>query len=173
MVMRAFARAAALVAALLVVWQCRGVAAKKLDGELTLSSTVTEQYIAKFSFSSGIMGKINGDFLVSAAYLQQRPMWLLRSRQARFQSLQVAVYNQEAWDTYNKMVKTGSLCVERIQAATFQTLVPMSMPDDHDGTEDVPFDLGHQITPEENSHYWCVRALLLATPDCSNTTPLS
>lgn len=138
------------------------VTGKKVIGDLTLDSAVTEQYISKFSFSSGVEGKIDGDFKVSAAYLQQRPAWLMRSRQVRFQSLQVAVYNQDAWDNYHEMIRQGSLCVERIAAATFQTLVPMHIPRDHDGSDDVPFDLGHEITPEENSHYWYIIAA-----DCS------
>ena len=139
-----------------------GCDAKKIAGTLTLDSAVTEQYVSKFSFSSGVAGKIDGDFMVSAEYLMQRPAWLMRSRQIRFQSLQVAVYNQDAWDNYHKMVREGSLCVERIQAATFQTLVPMAMPHDHDGAADVPFELDHEITPEENSHYWYIIAA-----DCS------
>ena len=70
------------------------VDAKKVAGQLTLDSMVTEQYISKFSFSSGATGKIDGDFLVEAAYLAQRPAFLMRSRHVRFKSLQVAVYNQ-------------------------------------------------------------------------------
>jgi hypothetical protein len=144
-------------------WWCAPLAeAKKIFGELTLDSSKTEQYVSKFSFSSNVKGKIDGDFLVSREYLDQRPAWLMRSRMIRFQSLQVAVYNQDAWDNYNRMVREGSLCVERIQAATFQTLVPMSVPHGHDGAADVPFDLGHDVTPEENSHYWYIIAA-----DCS------
>lgn len=149
-----------LAVGLLALTVC--IDAKKVEGELTLDSATTEQYISKFSFSSGATGKIDGDFLVSRAYLEQRPAWLLRSRQIRFQSLQVAVYNQEAWDRYHTMIKEGSLCVERIQAATFQTLVPMSVPRNKGGEADVPFELGHEITPEENSHYWYI-----ITADCS------
>eukprot|EP00750_Incisomonas_marina_P028639 INCI6799.4.p1 GENE.INCI6799.4~~INCI6799.4.p1 ORF type:complete len:334 (-),score=49.00 INCI6799.4:349-1308(-) len=36
------------------------------------------------------------------------------------------------------------------------------MPHDHDGAADVPFELDHEITPEENSHYWYIIAA-----DCS------
>ena len=64
----------------------------------------------------------------------------------QFSALQVALYNQEAWDRYNVMIKEGSLCVERMRQATFRTNVPL-----HEiavEVEHLPVNLDHTITSE-------------------------
>jgi len=113
----------------------------------------TELFIAKFAFSTGSHGVISGDFNVTAKYLAQRPNWLKFGPQVEYRSLQVAMYNEDAWEKYNKAIVEGSLCTTRLQMAIFRTLVPMS--DLAEGTtEDVGFKMDNEIKPEVNSHYW-------------------
>lgn len=107
-----------VLAALLCLIQLPGATAKVVAGVATLDSMVTELFVAKFAFSSGAHGVISvratpvpcrsdgrahlrsgaqGDFNVTAKYLAQRPNWLKYGPSVEFRSLQVAMYNEDAW----------------------------------------------------------------------------
>jgi hypothetical protein len=137
------------------------VDAKVIGGVAALDSMVTELFVAKFAFSSGAHGVISGDFNVSSQYLAARPDWLKYGPNLDYRSLQVAVYNEDAWAKYQNAIVEGSLCTTRLGMAIFRTSVPMA--DQQEGeTEDVRFNMDNTIKPEQNSHYWyCIVA------DCS------
>merc|ERR1719502_536578 len=146
-------RAAALVA-VVVVALTASCSAKVISGVAAVDSMITELYIAKFAFSSNSHGVISGEFKVPQAYLAQRPDWLKHGPNVQYHSLQVAMYNEDAWAKYQKAIKVGSLCTPRLQLATFRTLVPLDTELQVDTEENVGFNMDNQISPEINSHYW-------------------
>jgi len=139
--------------ALCVVFYTTFVDAKLMSGLATLNSMDTEMYIAKFAFSSGYVGSIEGDFNVSSTYLANRPAWLKFGPNLDFRSLQVALYNEEAWARYRKAVVEGSLCTDRLTMAVYRTKVPMHDLAEGD-YEDIKFNLAEKIESKTNSHYW-------------------
>jgi len=129
------------------------VDAKVNIGVARLDSMITELFVAKFAFSSSAHGVISGDFNVTARYLAQRPDWLKYGQNVQYRSLQVAMYNEQAWAKYNQAILKGSLCVDRLRMAIFRKLVPLG--DLKEGeTEDVKFTMDEVVKPEVNSHYW-------------------
>eukprot|EP00241_Pyramimonas_parkeae_P001725 CAMPEP_0114252500 /NCGR_PEP_ID=MMETSP0058-20121206/15870_1 /TAXON_ID=36894 /ORGANISM="Pyramimonas parkeae, CCMP726" /LENGTH=495 /DNA_ID=CAMNT_0001366439 /DNA_START=41 /DNA_END=1528 /DNA_ORIENTATION=+ len=97
--------------------------AKRVEGELGLSSYVTEQYITKFSFSKGRVGQIHGNFshlAGGASYFDRKP-----------HDLRILLLDDDAWPKYYDGSFTkhglGSLCVERIRMATWQQRITPGM----------------------------------------------
>jgi len=142
-----------MVLAMLCFHQFLFVESKVMSGVAAVDSMITEVFVAKFAFSSGAHGVITGDFNVSSQYLAARPDWLKFGPNIQYRSLQVALYNQDTWDAYNKAIVEGSLCTTRLQMANFRTIVPMG--DLGEGeSEDIKFKMDNEIKPEANSHYW-------------------
>jgi len=117
--MRLQAVAALLVAAAVLLGPERA-AAKLVQGELSLSSFITDQYISKFSFSEAQDGHIRGNFTVvdtkRGSYYDKRP-----------HDLRVLLFDDEAWPRYYDAAFTkqglGSLCIERMRMASFQLYI--------------------------------------------------
>jgi hypothetical protein len=98
---------------------------KHAEGTMALSSYVTEQYISKFSFSKGAVGTIQGNFSAlggekGGSYFDRRP-----------HDLRILLLDDEAWPEYYEKSFTkhglGSLCVERLQLATWQQRITPQM----------------------------------------------
>mmetsp|Transcript_5992 Transcript_5992/g.10373 ORF Transcript_5992/g.10373 Transcript_5992/m.10373 type:complete len:503 (+) Transcript_5992:280-1788(+) len=135
------------------------VHAKHAEGTMALSSYVTEQYISKFSFSKGAVGTIQGNFSAlggekGGSYFDRRP-----------HDLRILLLDDEAWPEYYEKSFTkhglGSLCVERLQLATWQQRITPQMRATYGGNGR-KFDSGEEPfftmkVPHENrkrTHFW-------------------
>ena len=49
--------------------------------------------------SEHLLTRSQGDFNVTAKYLAERPAWLKYGPTVDYRSLQVAMYNEEAWES--------------------------------------------------------------------------
>ncbi len=93
------------------------VDAKLIEGQLRLTSETTEAFLGKFSFSRE--GKI--DF--AAHVSPNQPTATSNKNQPNYydnrpHQLLIALYDDAAWAKYNALLKSGSLCRERIDVAT-------------------------------------------------------
>jgi len=86
------------------------------QGTLSLTSASTEAFITKFSFDIGNKANIEMKFTGHAArYLDDHP-----------HTLQLSVFNDEAWERYLAAQKAGSLCKDRMSGATGKFLINKS-----------------------------------------------
>lgn len=84
--------------------------AKTVHGVARLESRITEAYLGKFSFSSHINdGHIEGEFVVDRNHANANN-WLQRFRH----ELQVVMFDDAELKEFNKILKKGSLCSERV-----------------------------------------------------------
>lgn len=144
---RRWARTA--VATIALALFIEGADGKRVEGNLGLSSYVTEQYVSKFSFSSGRLGDITGNFshlAGGASYFDRKP-----------HDLRILLFDDEAWPRYYDGSFTkhglGSLCVERIRMATWQKRIT---PGISGGRLTAETSFTMQI-PKENrkrTHFW-------------------
>eukprot|EP00808_Paulinella_micropora_P015061 g23628.t1 len=118
---------------------------KVSEGVLHLDSDNCEQYMAKFGFSPGEQGKIEADFTVikhkdaPAAYFDQRP-----------HSLMMLLFTENNFYTFQKMMKEGSLCKDRVKLASFNK--PISPKDENRDTGRIHLDW--DVWPRDETHYW-------------------
>ena len=121
-----------------------------MNGQLQLTSDVTEQFLTKFSFSSDRPGRLEGSF---------------GGHGKRFKNdgngqhqLQLALFSDTAWPKYLEAAKKGSLCSERMQLATSKKVLKASGAYDKEarkaGRPVVEFSLSEEFTPQTRSHYY-------------------
>jgi len=82
-----------------------GAAGKTVNGHAHLGGEWTEEFMAKFSFLPSVDAKVTGH---------------VRTRRAAYalHDLRVNLYDDEAWDKYQALLRKGSLCKERQQVAS-------------------------------------------------------
>lgn len=131
------------------------VDSKRVVGTVGLTSETCEQFVAKFSFSRDVQGVAEGAFESLGRY-----------RDGHEHSLAVGFYDDAAWETYQAMLKKGSLCRERAKLAT------ASMPlharrtpiggggssggSGGSGAEAYEFRLKQRFQQRQQSHYYYV-----------------
>ena len=115
--------------------------AKKISGNVKLSSQNTEQYMAKFSFSPYVSSYIYGEFRVySGQYFDQHP-----------HALVLCLYNETQWRKFQDAMKGGSLCVDRQRLASWTT--DRIHPSHQQDGQKFMFE-SHLRAPHSRAHYW-------------------
>eukprot|EP00457_Paulinella_chromatophora_P005492 gb/GEZN01005509.1/.p1 GENE.gb/GEZN01005509.1/~~gb/GEZN01005509.1/.p1 ORF type:complete len:474 (-),score=86.44 gb/GEZN01005509.1/:374-1723(-) len=118
---------------------------KVSEGVLHLDSDNCEQYMSKFSFSPNEAGEIKADFQViphpnaPPAYFDNRP-----------HSLQMLLYSEEKFEKFQKMIKEGSLCNQRVQEASMQFKISPAQENKQTGRIHIDWP----VYPQEVTHYW-------------------
>lgn len=82
-----------------------GAAGKTVAGHVGLGGQKAEEFLAKFSFLPNVDAKVTGHVRT------KRSAWALHD-------LRVNLYDDEAWDKYQALLRKGSLCKERQQLAS-------------------------------------------------------
>ena len=114
-------RAAVALVAVALAAQCARLAhAKVFEREVALSSVSSEQNLAKFSFSQGAEAVVHGTWRISERKYGRRGR--ARNRQQSWvqgrHALKIYLFDDEAFETFNKMTAAGSLCDERMHLAS-------------------------------------------------------
>jgi len=90
---------------------CNAARAKVEQGTFSLTSLECEHFVSKFSYNSG------DDAHVSMQFGGHGSSY---AHDGHPHNLMVAIYNDEAWEEYTKLLKSGSLCSDRMKVATRQ-----------------------------------------------------
>lgn len=120
------------------------VEAKVVDGSLQLTSENCDQYITKFSFSPSVEGHIRG-FIHLAQPNQQNYYSGMNHR------LKLSLFDDAGFQRYLKMLKEGSLCVERMQNAIAEYHLHPTLPPLKRRTDDSSFVA--QLADRPRTHY--------------------
>ena len=126
--------------AFLVVSSSLPADAKVVVGDFRLSSTDTEAYVTKFSFSTERVGIIRANFTTDHEYFAGQP-----------HDLRISVFSEQSWAKYTRAVEEGSLCRDRLQwASVSQQLTSAHL------TGQSPFLAPVDIKKMRKSHFWYV-----------------
>jgi hypothetical protein len=85
--------------------------AKVEQGTFSLTSLECEHFVSKFSYNSGDDARVSMQFGGHGSSY---------AHDGHPHNLMVAVYSDEAWEEYTKLMKSGSLCSDRMKVATQQ-----------------------------------------------------
>jgi hypothetical protein len=92
-----------------LVLLCGAAHGKVEQGTFSLTSAECEHFVSKFSFDPGEDARVT--LLLGghgSGYVHD----------GRQHDLLVAIYNDEAWQEYTTLMKSGSLCTDRMKVAT-------------------------------------------------------
>lgn len=110
---------------------------KVVSGKISLSSQTTEQYLSKFSFSVG-KGFIQGNFSAEGVYFDHFR-----------HDLQIHLFSDVGFEKFNKLLKRGSLCRERITEASWSLKIA---PNRNQKTQFFSFDT--EVNVVGRTHFW-------------------
>jgi len=137
------ARCPMKAAAPMLLFALAPATAKTVTGTVTLSSQVTEEFMAKFSFSPNLASLISGTFHTDRIdYFDGHP-----------HDMALCLYDEEKWAAFQQALKKGSLCAERRQMASWSTKIKPTLQDDKARHE---FSFRSSLRPTDSStaHYW-------------------
>ena len=117
--------------------------AKTVAGTVTLSSQVTEEFMAKFSFSPNLASTISGTFHTDLVdYFDGHP-----------HDMALCLYDEKKWAEFQQALKKGSLCAERRQMASWSTKIMPTLQDDK-ARHEFSFRSSLKPTDSSSAHYW-------------------
>lgn len=114
--------------------------AKVVEGKAKLSSSDTEAYITKFSFSPDTKGSIVGTFEA-----QKRSYW-----DSRPHDLSMCIISESKYDKYREFLTMGSLCKNRVKLCNVVSSI------NHSEEDASTIIINVDVSVREASHYWYV-----------------
>ena len=131
------------LASLLLVASVAPATAKMATGTVTLSSQVTEMYMAKFSFSSGLDSWVSGTFHSDVVdYFD-----------GHAHDMALCLYDEEKWAEFQQALKKGSLCADRRKLASWSTKIKPAQSAAERARHEFSFR-ARVAVKKQSAHYW-------------------